>query len=1471
MQTNVLKKKVITVFIFLFIILGTGYFALPDTEKVWTPVMGTEEPAEGEPELNILQSNQSNLDIEMVTKGFYVSQEDKGGGAYRVLQMGKYNGNLNPGYPNLPTLRRYIYIPRGKTARISVNPGSPVTFDNYLVYPAQKPQEDSKDAKDPGFYIDEAVYRSDRFFPSDLVFIEESQNIRSHQVALLHICPFRYNPGRKVLEVYPQIEIKITFASQAQAIDHRLYSAVFNGFVKGFVLNPGALSEYGDVGDNTGEEGAELLIITAPDFLTPANDLHDHKEVLGINTVVKTTNDTGTTKDQIKSYIQNAYDTWSPAPSYVLLLGDVETIPTTYETTSQRGTDLYYSTVDGTDYEPDIFIGRIPVDTLFEAETVIQKIINYESNPPTLSSFYANGQVAAYFQDYYSAFGYEDRRFVRTSEEVRDFLLTRGYNIGRVYCRTENGIDPSNYNNGYYGSGEPLPEELLIANGFAWDGDSGDITTAINSGIFFILHRDHGMDRNDGYTHTGWGDPYFDETHVDALANGSLLPVVMSINCQTGWFDGETDHYTTRSYESFCELFLRKSNGGAVGVFGASRTSYSGYNDFLAEGFIDCVWPDFLVSVPNNSGATSRLGPMLNHGKIAMDILWGDSWGYRQTEYELFHVFGDPSMEMWTREPGTPGTNTVRIQSTPVLGVPITVSLNDINGNKDGNTNFIRTYASGTAVTLTAPPLFNGGDFVKWIKDGVDVANQTVQVTMDEYHSVTAVYSSVYTLTVQSLPVTGIEITVSPVDNGGNGNGITNFTRYYDTDTNVILTAPADYYGRNFAKWHVDGSDYGTPTIQVTMDEDHTAVVEYSVIPGDERIMVIDSDPNHTSGEKIKIAVEANGFNTEYITTFPPVINPQLYPVVFVCLGIYSSNHILSTGEGQVLKNYLDNGGNLYMEGGDTWAYDPLTTVHPYFGIQGVSDGTGDTANVIGITGTFTQGINFAYWAENNYMDRIDPSPGVADAYIIWDNQSPYYHNGVARDTGSYKTIGVSFEFGGIPLAQQTSIMEKYLNFFDTGQPGTITVTSPNGGENWQIGAIYDICWTSSGMVGDVIIDLYQDGVFAANLGTAPVSSGCFSWDISLHLLPDDDYEVCIHQGDVKDYSDGIFTLLAKTPFLSAPDFNRDAQADVIWRYHAQGGYNALWLIGTSNDNATTAHTVEIESIKANMNLNTGGTTVKEKIWETLKTPNIKDGFAGLTNGNQKAISASASLGTDKTKLNQPLNDVIESSVADPRDDPQAVELLTVEDLDWQLCGSGDFNFDGKIDMVWSHVGDGRNCVWYMDGVNFSGYGAFPNGANPDWKLCGVGDFNLDSKPDLLWRNEVDGRNAVWCMDGTTLLSIEIMTTGANLDWKLCGTGDFNDDGKVDLVWRNTSDGRNAVWIMDGVTLASVEFLDPEPELYWEIRGTGDFNGDGKTDLVWSKSSDGHCRTNIWYLDGVTLISVEPLTTVTNIDWKIEN
>jgi len=59
-----------------------------------------------------------------------------------------------------------------------------------------------------------------------------------------------------------------------------------------------------------------------------------------------------------------------------------------------------------------------------------------------------------------------------------------------------------------------------------------------------------------------------------------------------------------------------------------------------------------------------------------------------------------------------------------------------------------------------------------------------------------------HTLTVASTsPSSGVQIMVSPADNNGQGDGITQFTRTYNNGVPVTLSAPASAGGNNFSNW----------------------------------------------------------------------------------------------------------------------------------------------------------------------------------------------------------------------------------------------------------------------------------------------------------------------------------------------------------------------------------------------------------------------------------------------------------------------------------------------------------------------------------------------------------------------------------------------------------------------------------------------------------------------------------------------
>ena len=189
---------------------------------------------------------------------------------------------------------------------------------------------------------------------------------------------------------------------------------------------------------------------------------------------------------------------------------------------------------------------------------------------------------------------------------------------------------------------------------------------------------------------------------------------------------------------------------------------------------------------------------------------------------------------------------------------------------------------------------------------------------------------------------------------------------------------------------------------------------------------------------------------------------------------------------------------------------------------------------------------------------------------------------------------------------------------------------------------------------------------------------------------------------------------------------------------------------------------------------------------------------------------------------------------------------FNVAPTSWSIVGVGDFNGDGHPDIVWRNT-NGSNAVWYMNGLTVIGGGSF-NAASTDWSIVGVADFNGDGHPDIVWRN-FNGSNAVWFMNGLTVTGGGAFDA-ASTDWSIVGVADFNGDGHPDIVWRNVN-GSNAVWYMDGLTLSGGAGFTSAPTA-WSIVGVGDFNGDGKPDIAWRNTTNG--SNAIWYMDGLNVI-----------------
>ncbi len=207
--------------------------------------------------------------------------------------------------------------------------------------------------------------------------------------------------------------------------------------------------------------------------------------------------------------------------------------------------------------------------------------------------------------------------------------------------------------------------------------------------------------------------------------------------------------------------------------------------------------------------------------------------------------------------------------------------------------------------------------------------------------------------------------------------------------------------------------------------------------------IIWDPDPNHSSGPVVEGLLQQMGLTGVYTNDLSSVY-AQIpgTQVLFVCLGIYPNNYVIyaESPDADTLISYLLHGGRLYMEGGDVWYYDPSAggfNFNPYFGINPQSDGSSDLGTLQGVPGTFTSNMTFSYVGENNWIDRIQP---MGNAFAIWNNLAPVYTCGVAQvETTAtdleYRTVGVSFEFGGLQAAGTSpeEYLQAILDFFGVG------------------------------------------------------------------------------------------------------------------------------------------------------------------------------------------------------------------------------------------------------------------------------------------------------------------------------------------------------------------------------------------------------------------------------------------------------
>lgn len=567
-------------------------------------------------------------------------------------------------------------IPIGATAKVSLANCSFVDL-KYKLSPA-RPSLNRSDREGYNRNKVPPISPYSGFFPKTVTQQNSIQKYRENQLLQVSVFPIQYNYETETVRIYTSISYQVKFIRQDtnHTKSNTLVSTptiLPDNFLPNITLNyeEESLTKGNSPIPPQPLKGRGYLILTTPKFRKAVDRFAEWKRLLGF-TVRIMSSENWKNPAIVKQFVKHACNK-NPDTAYLLIVGDHENVPGELSYLCfPHVTDLYYGCLDGLeDLIPDLYRGRLSVSTLEEANTVIDKIIEYERTPNTDPGFYLSGLNCAYFQDNDPTFdgdGYEDIPMVQISEAIRDYVIGQGKSVSRVYS-TFVFSNPTNWNNGQYAYGEPIPQELLRPQ-FKWDGRASDILERINSGTFYTFYNGHGDS-------VGWESPYWESSHINHLSNRNKLPVIFSISCTTGKFDA--------SSPCFAETFLRKANGGCIAIYAATQVAFARYSDILAVGMFDAIWPTpgLRVNFPNDiteggitPAPTYTLGQILDQGMRRMEEIC-TSASLSQYTRETFHCFGDPAMRIYTEVPTAFSNVSVqRKRDSIVVSLPEVATIN---------------------------------------------------------------------------------------------------------------------------------------------------------------------------------------------------------------------------------------------------------------------------------------------------------------------------------------------------------------------------------------------------------------------------------------------------------------------------------------------------------------------------------------------------------------------------------------------------------------------------------------------------------------------------------------------------------------------------------------------------------------------------------------------------------------------------
>ena len=458
--------------------------------------------------------------------------------------------------------------------------------------------------------INNKYYETDTWFPKQIVKLNKPVIMRNNRFSQIRISAVQYNPAKNKLRIIKNLKLKLKLERDKNGnvleTRQKLASESFTKIAQSNILN------YNRNSENENSRGSYLFIIPNNSQVEDKiNTLANWKNKLGYECYIASLDLTGYSTEQIKQYIQNAYDNWQNPPEYVILCGDVTgnyTVPAYYVDGylyPYAVSDHNYTLLAGNDYFPDIKIGRISYQNLNSLSTVVNKIIAYESNPYTDFNWFQKALMCTVIYNSYTSAR-------ETKMLVRDKLFDYNYAVVDTFFS---------------------PYQIGMNN----------LTNMINSGYSMINYRGFG---SYDYWSSISGYMLTTDLVLNNLNNGYLMPMVTSIVCGGG--DFAADEASTCFGEAWLIAGSPSIPQGAIGFIGPSeRDTKTPFNNAIDLGLYQGIANENL----------HKCGEMLLRGKMELYMnypdghAWGDATNSDQFYFYVYNLLGDPGLTVWTDIP----------------------------------------------------------------------------------------------------------------------------------------------------------------------------------------------------------------------------------------------------------------------------------------------------------------------------------------------------------------------------------------------------------------------------------------------------------------------------------------------------------------------------------------------------------------------------------------------------------------------------------------------------------------------------------------------------------------------------------------------------------------------------------------------------------------------------------------------------